>query len=136
MNLPHKYPIKLIDTYSIHGDMIIAEYTVPHDHPVLEGHFPHFKVWPGVYLIESMNQAAGQHALYTSSIQSESNNIVTFVTTVDNVKFKQPVFPGNKLIIQAKLKRKKQNHVFYDCNISTDNKVISVAYVGLTAKKL
>ena len=57
MELPHRHPIALIDTHSIIDDENIkATYIVQEDHPVLEGHFPHVKIWPGVYLIEGMNQ--------------------------------------------------------------------------------
>ena len=65
MELPHRHPIALIDRHEIIDDQsIVASYTVQADHPVLEGHFPHVKIWPGVYLIEGMNQCAGIHALH------------------------------------------------------------------------
>ena len=61
---------------------------------MLEGHFPHVKVWPGVYLIEGMNQTAGIHALEMAKNKfktTDLNNMVTFVTSVDKVKFRQPI---------------------------------------------
>jgi len=139
MILPHKHPILLVDNHNITvDDEIVAEYTVPADHPVLEGHFPHVKIWPGVYLIEGMNQTAGLHALNTANKLSdvEMSNIVTFVSSVDKVKFRQPVFPGDKLVYSAKLTKSKRDHMFYDCAVYRDSIRVAQASVGLTAKKL
>ena len=92
MELPHQEPIKLLGTVEYYDDKVIeSEYTIPEDHPVLEGHFPHIKIWPGVYLIEGMNQCAGQHALMMAMKDIGKVNhedYVTFVTTVDKCKFR------------------------------------------------
>ena len=137
MELPHTHPILLIDNYSITlEDEIIGNYTIPKDHPVLEGHFPHIKIWPGVYLIEGMNQCAGTHALKTAEQTIEQESMVTFVTTVDKVKFRSPAFPGDKLQYHAKLVRKRKNHVLYECTVYKDSLRIANATIGLTAQKI
>ena len=94
---------------------IVATYEVQADHPVLEGHFPHVKIWPGVYLIEGMNQCAGIHALHLAEQDVgivEHSEYVTFVTRVDNCKFRSPVFPGNVLTLKATLRTRKMNNIF------------------------
>ena len=141
MELPHKEPIKFVDSYSMSPpDTLIAEYTIPENHPVFEGHFPHISVWPGVYLIEGMNQAAGLHALNLAEKISNSDidqtKIITFVTSVDKVKFRQPCFPGDKLEYNAVLVKERSGHLFYQCKVYKDGKSISSATVGLTAKTL
>tara|TARA_B100002019_G_scaffold289882_1_gene306427 strand:- start:2701 stop:3123 length:423 start_codon:yes stop_codon:yes gene_type:complete len=140
MKLPHTYPILLVDTYKIiDNTKITATFTVPEDHPVLEGHFPHVKIWPGVYLIEGMNQTAGIHALDMAEKQFETSdleNMVTFVTSVDKVKFRQPVFPGDVLTYSAVLEKQKRDHVFYECGVSNHLQAVAQASIGLTAKKL
>jgi 3-hydroxyacyl-[acyl-carrier-protein] dehydratase len=140
MNLPHAYPILLIDNHAVGpGPSVKAEYTIPIDHPVLEGHFPHIKVWPGVYMIEGMNQTAGLHALATAKQQFgevDLSKMVTFVTSIDKVKFRQPVFPGDTLTYTAELITKKRSHLFYECVTYKDSIRVSQATIGLTAKAL
>ena len=140
MELPHRHPIALIDSHTIINDtQITATYQVQADHPVLEGHFPHVKIWPGVYLIEVMNQCAGIHALHLAEQEVgkvQHSDYVTFVTRVDNCKFRNPVFPGNVLTLKATLQKKKMNNIFYDCEILCNEKRVASASIGLTAKKL
>ena len=140
MNLPHAHPILLIDSHEIGpGPVVKAKYTIPLDHPVLEGHFPHIKIWPGVYMIEGMNQTAGLHALNTAKEQFgdvDLLKIVTFVTSIDKVKFRQPVFPGDILTYTAELVAKKRSHLFYECVTYKDAVRVSQATIGLTAKAL
>ena len=140
MELPHKEPILLVDSHKISAiNECVAKFTVPEDHPVLEGHFPHVKIWPGVYLIEGMNQTAGLHALHNAEKQLgdvDVSNIVTFVTSVDKVKFRQPVFPGDNLVYTAIQTNKRKDHVFYDCVVYRDAIRVAQAKIGLTAKTL
>ena len=141
MDLPHKDPIKFVDDYTILRDGIVsATYKIPHTHPVFEGHFPHIPVWPGVHLIEGMNQAAGLHALNSSkNLPTDGvdlTKIITFVTSVDKVKFREPCFPGDTLKYTAQLVKEKGSHLFYECAVYKDHKRISSAKIGLTAKKL
>ena len=106
---------------------------------MLEGHFPHVKIWPGVYLIEGMNQCAGIHALHLAEQdvgKVEHSEYVTFVTRVDNCKFRNPVFPGNVLTLKATLVKRKMNNIFYDCEILCEEQRVASASIGLTAKKL
>ena len=139
--LPHQEPIKFIDDYLINSDgSVEATYTIPHDHPVLKGHFPHISIWPGVHLIEGMNQTAGIHSLESAKkiINSDIDltKIITFVTSVDKVKFREPCFPGDTLKYTAHLVKEKRRHYFYDCAVYKNDKCISSATVGLTAKSL
>ena len=140
MTLPHRGSIALIDEHTIISDTEIeATYMVHDTHPILEGHFPHVKVWPGVYIIEGMNQCAGLHALHL--VQQDGNDIkhdnyITFVTTVDKCKFRSPVFPGTRLTLQAKLIRRKFGHIFYDCKVFDSESRVASATIGLTAQEI
>jgi len=141
MELPHAEPIKFIDSFDILPDNTVnARYSIPEDHPVFAGHFPHIAIWPGVYLIEGMNQTAGLHALtFAKNVRDtdvDLTKIITFVTSVDKVKFRQPCFPGDFLVYTAELVSQRRDHMFYDCVVYKDSKRISSAYVGLTAKRL
>ena len=140
MELPHRHPIALIDEHTILSDEEIqATFLIKNDHPVLEGHFPHVKIWPGVYIIEGMNQCAGLHALHLAGKENDNlrhEDYVTFVTSVDKCKFRFPVFPGTRLKFEAKLAKRKMNHMFFDCKVFDSETRVASATVGLTAKKL
>ena len=140
MELPHRHPIALIDEHTILSDEEIqATFLIKNDHPVLEGHFPHVKIWPGVYIIEGMNQCAGLHPLHLAGKENDNlrhEDYVTFVTSVDKCKFRFPVFPGTRLKFEAKLAKRKMNHMFYDCKVFDSETRVASATVGLTAKKL
>ena len=92
-----------------------------------------------VYIVEGMNQCAGLHALHLAEKEVgkvKHEDYVTFVTSVDKCKFRFPVFPGTRLKFEAKLAKRKMNHMFYDCKVFDSETRVASATVGLTAKKL
>mgnify|MGYP003652112048 CR=1 FL=1 len=135
--LPHKHPILFVENeYEIKGDTVVAWYTVPSNHPVFAGHFPGMPIWPGVHLIEGMNQTAGLHALAARPFvtdQLDTAQYVAMVTGVDNAKFRSPVFPNTRLTYTATFVKKKFNKVFYDCTVSVLSKTVANATICLTA---
>jgi 3-hydroxymyristoyl/3-hydroxydecanoyl-(acyl carrier protein) dehydratase len=73
-----------------------------------------------------------KHKIETTDL----NNMVTFVTSVDKVKFRQPVFPNDELTYSAVLYKQRRDHVFYTCGVYKDLQTVAQATIGLTAKKL
>jgi len=140
MELPHQEPIKLLGNVQyIDSQSIESVYSIDPDHPVLEGHFPHIKIWPGVYMIEGMNQCAGYHALKIAEEQVgkvKHKDYVTFVTSVDKCKFRNPIFPGDTILYKATLVKKRRDHIFYDCIVFKNDVKCASATIGLTAKRL
>jgi len=137
MQLPHTGQILLIDNHNFVNNVdMLATYTVPADHPVLEGHFPHIKIWPGVYLVEGMNQCAGLHAMYLAEHAglTTNNSFTAMVTSVDKAKFRKPVFPNSLLTYTASLVKRRKNHLIYDCEVLCNGEKVAQATVGLTAR--
>ena len=135
MTLPHLDPILFVDSHQIIDDKdIVAKYTVPQDHPVLKGHFPHFPIWPGIHLIEGCNQTAGLHAMHVASTNVDTR-FVAMVASVDKVKFRRPVLPGSKLQYSATLDKKKGTYMYYDCKVYSGTTRVAQAYIGLTATR-
>ena len=58
--LPHRYPFLLIDRVIEHvpDSHLIAVKNVTVNEPCFQGHFPHYPVYPGVLILESVAQAA------------------------------------------------------------------------------
>ncbi len=99
--LPQGDPIRLVDSViSWRPQHIHARYRVPADHPVLAGHFPGRPLWPGVYLIEGLAQAAlllgvlsvvGEAPPESFDLKVSTQGLLAAV----DVKLTAPVLPGD-----------------------------------------
>lgn len=104
--LPHRYPFLLVDrVLECHsGQTIRALKNVTYNEPFFTGHFPHTPVMPGVMIIEALAQAAGILAFVTAGVIPDTDTKFYFVG-IDDARFRQPVRPGDQLILTAKLER-------------------------------
>lgn len=104
--LPHRYPILLVDRVleCEPGVSIRALKNVSVNEPYFEGHFPHFKVMPGVLIVEAMAQAAAILSYKTMDRGSDANSVYYFVG-IDGARFKRPVTPGDQLVLEVTLGR-------------------------------
>jgi 3-hydroxyacyl-[acyl-carrier-protein] dehydratase len=101
--LPHRYPFLLVDRVIklIPGDQIVALKNVTINEPFFQGHFPAKPVMPGVLIIEAMAQAGGILAYETAP--SEKRNRLIYFMGMDKVRFRKMVFPGDQIILKAKI---------------------------------
>jgi UDP-3-O-[3-hydroxymyristoyl] N-acetylglucosamine deacetylase/3-hydroxyacyl-[acyl-carrier-protein] dehydratase len=125
--LPHRYPFVMIDrvTEFVGDDSLIAIKNVTINEPYFQGHYPGRPVMPGVLQIEAMAQAAG--ILMLSKLPVEDNRVAFFMS-VDKVKFRQAVEPGDTLEIHAKVLKIRANKIasaVAECRVA--NKVVSSA---------
>jgi 3-hydroxyacyl-[acyl-carrier-protein] dehydratase len=104
--LPHRYPFLLVDRVEscIKGESIRALKNVTFNEPYFSGHFPGRPVMPGVLIIEALAQSAGILAFVTAGIVPDDKTQFYFVA-IDKARFRQPVLPGDQLILTAKLDR-------------------------------
>ncbi|HOP95495.1 MAG: 3-hydroxyacyl-ACP dehydratase FabZ [Dictyoglomaceae bacterium] len=107
--LPHRFPFLLVDKVLDfkEGEMIRAVKNVSYNDYFFMGHFPEKPIMPGVLIIEAMAQTAGLF-LYLSYAEKKEN-YAAYLTGVDNMKFRKPVFPGDQLILEVKLEKSLQN---------------------------
>jgi len=105
--LPHRYPFLLIDRVKevVPGEKVIALKNVTINEPFFQGHFPGAPVMPGVLILEAMGQAGGVLA-YESQIEPKPGYLV-FLTGIDKARFRKPVVPGDQLIFELKLLKKR-----------------------------
>ena len=103
--LPHRYPFLLVDRVleCVPGEHLVAIKNVTINEPFFTGHFPARPVMPGVLVIEAMAQATGLLAFRTNGLPPE--NILYYLVGVHNAKFRQPVEPGDQLLITARIQR-------------------------------
>ena len=108
--IPHRYPLRLVDRIvelEI-GKRIVGLKNVTINEPFFPGHFPHNPVMPGVLIIEAMAQTAAVLAFKTDGSVPDEGSTVYFAS-VDNVRFKRPVVPGDQLVMEAQIVRKMRN---------------------------
>jgi UDP-3-O-[3-hydroxymyristoyl] N-acetylglucosamine deacetylase/3-hydroxyacyl-[acyl-carrier-protein] dehydratase len=94
--LPHRYPMLMVDRIvSIEpGKRIVGIKNVTANEPFFMGHFPGFPVMPGVLIIEAMAQVGGM--LLLGAVSDPQTKVVYF-TSLNNVKWRRPVKPGDQL---------------------------------------
>ncbi|MCH7878626.1 MAG: bifunctional UDP-3-O-[3-hydroxymyristoyl] N-acetylglucosamine deacetylase/3-hydroxyacyl-ACP dehydratase [candidate division Zixibacteria bacterium] len=106
--IPHRYPFLLIDRIIDldPGKHVVAIKNVSINEPFFQGHFPDHPIMPGVLILESLAQAGG--ALLLNAIPDQENKIVYFMS-INNVKFRKPVVPGDQLRLELDLLTFRRN---------------------------
>ena len=128
--LPHRYPFLLVDRVLEleESKSITAIKNVTYNEHFFQGHFPQKKVMPGVLIIESLAQAGGI-LLYHSIPDPE--NVLVFLSTIHNTKFRKPVLPGDQLRLEAELTKLKKKvacmkgKVFVDGEIVMESEILA-----------
>ena len=103
--LPHRAPFLMIDrlTDIRPGESAVGWKAVRAEEPHFEGHFPEYKVMPGVLIVEAMAQAAGALVVHTLGLEDQRR--VVYFMTIDRARFRRPVHPGVVLRIPVKVLR-------------------------------
>lgn len=112
--LPHRYPFLLIDRVieCELGKRIRAVKNVSVNEPYFNGHFPYYKVMPGVLIVEAMAQAAAILSFRTMGIKPDDKSVYYFAG-IDRARFKKPVIPGDQLVLEVSIERTVRSVVKY-----------------------
>ena len=98
--LPHRKPflfVDSIDSFDEEGCICTRKFT--DEDFFFKGHFPEYPVVPGVILIETMAQGGGAALSYQKLFAEGS---LFFLATVNNVKFRHQVRPGDTVRMEIK----------------------------------
>ena len=136
-HLPHRYPFLLIDRVldCIPGKSLMALKNVSYNEPYFVGHFPQRPVMPGVLIIESLAQATGILA-FVSTKSMPSDGALYYLVGIDNCRFKQPVEPGDQLILKVELDRNVRNIWKFRTEALVGDEIVASADVMCASKEL
>lgn len=100
--VPHRYPFLLVDKITDFnpGVSITGIKNVTINEPFFQGHFPGHPIMPGVLIVEGMAQAGGIMLL---NQLDNPQDYVAYFASIDNVKFRKPVLPGDTLRYEMKV---------------------------------
>ena len=98
--LPHRYPFLLIDRIEEmeRWKRIVGIKNVTINEHYFQGHFPGKPIMPGVLILESMAQAGG--LLLLQEVEEREQKL-TYLASMNDVKFRRPVMPGDQLRVEV-----------------------------------
>lgn len=136
-HLPHRYPFLLIDrvTEITPGESLVGYKNVTINEPFFTGHFPEKPIMPGVLIIEALAQATGLLAFQTMERHAARTSLY-YLVGVDKARFKQPVEPGDQLILSVKVKNQKRGIWVFDANASVAGKTVASAEIMCTEREI
>jgi 3-hydroxyacyl-[acyl-carrier-protein] dehydratase len=110
--LPHRYPFLLVDRILdyTNNEGLHALKNVTINEPFFTGHFPEEPVMPGVLIIEGLAQAGGLLAVLSDDSKEKGGDLFYF-TGIDKAKFRRKVVPGDQLIYDVVITRRKGSFI-------------------------
>jgi UDP-3-O-[3-hydroxymyristoyl] N-acetylglucosamine deacetylase/3-hydroxyacyl-[acyl-carrier-protein] dehydratase len=132
--LPHRYPFLLVDRILEleRGKRIVGLKNVTINEPFFQGHFPGHPIMPGVLIIEAMAQVGG--VLLLGAVPEPENRVVYF-TTLNNVKWRRPVKPGDQLRFELELLQVRGPVAKMSAVARVDGEVVAEAEMGAMVRE-
>ena len=124
--LPHRYPFLLVDrVLEIElGERILCVKNVSANEPFFPGHFPVRPIMPGVLIVEALAQASGILALRSRNLSVEKHGNVFVLAGMDKTRFKKPVVPGDRLLLNANVVSERRDIMKFSCEALVDESVV------------
>ena len=118
--LPHRYPFLLVDRIlEIQGSQrAVGIKNVTVNEEFFQGHYPGQPIMPGVLILEAMSQMGG--VLLAQELEHKGK--VAVLLSMDKVKFRRAVMPGDQLILTAEAIRVKSRsgHVKTSAHVGSE----------------
>jgi UDP-3-O-[3-hydroxymyristoyl] N-acetylglucosamine deacetylase/3-hydroxyacyl-[acyl-carrier-protein] dehydratase len=125
--MPHRYPMLLVDrVVACEADRWIKGIkNVTINEPFFEGHYPGIPIMPGVLIVEAMAQLSG--VLIGQSM--EHTGKLPVMLSLDKVRLRQPVTPGDQLLMEAEAVRVRSRIAHMRCRAYVADDLVAEAEV-------
>jgi len=123
--LPHRYPMLMVDrVLELVGDQrAVGIKNVTFNDIFFQGHYPGTPIMPGVLIVEALAQLGG----ILLSQKLEHTGKVAMMLSMDKVKMRHPVVPGDQLILEAVAVRVKSRTGHVRCKAFVKDKLAAEA---------
>lgn len=133
--LPHRYPFLLVDRILsfVPMERVTGIKNVSVNEPFFQGHWPETPVMPGVMIIEAMAQVS---AVLIFGENRDPDGKLAFFLGVDKARFRRTVVPGDQILIECEMIRRRKNACKVAAKAMVDGKVAAEAVMtfGLMPK--
>ncbi|HVT90311.1 MAG TPA: 3-hydroxyacyl-ACP dehydratase FabZ [Tepidisphaeraceae bacterium] len=123
--LPHRYPMLMVDrVVELEGDQrAVGIKNVTFNDVFFQGHYPGTPIMPGVLIVEALAQLGG----ILLSQKLEHTGKLAVLLSMDKVKMRHPVVPGDQLILEAVAVRVKSRTGHVRCKAFVQDKMAAEA---------
>ena len=134
--LPHRYPFLLIDRVIdyVPKERLHGIKNISFNEPQFTGHFPGTPIYPGVMILESLAQATGVLAFATFGKPSE--NELYFLASMDKVRFRRPVVPGDILHLEVIYLKERRGMGKFECVAKVDGEIACEAMIMCARREI
>ena len=120
--LPHRYRMLLVDRILELEPMVraVGYKNLTVNEEFFQGHFPGNPVMPGVLMIEAMAQLGGMVVLASGEFAHKT----PYLTGVDKLRFRRPVVPGDRLMMEATVLKARRNMGWVEASARVDDNLV------------
>ncbi|MCS7263693.1 MAG: 3-hydroxyacyl-ACP dehydratase FabZ [Armatimonadetes bacterium] len=130
--LAHRFPFLMVDkiTELEPGKRAVGIKNVTINEWFFQGHFPDEPVMPGVMILECMAQVGGIAILSAP----ENKGLTGYLVGIEKARFRQPVVPGDQLVIYAEVTAIRTNICFVKAQVFVNDRLVSEANLTMALR--